>query len=86
MSDELTALIRHGTWDQIPPPTGCNPVSCKWVFRVKQKANGSIDCFKAWLVSKGFHQKLGIDYTKTFSPVVKLATNQIFLTIFVMQS
>ena len=35
MSDELTALMRHGTWDLVSPPKNCNPVGCKWVFRVK---------------------------------------------------
>jgi hypothetical protein len=85
MSDELTTLMRHGTWDLVPPPAGCNPVSCKWVFQVKRKANGSIDRFKARLVARGYHQRPGIDYTKTFSPVVKPATIRSVLTVAVMQ-
>ena len=32
MSSELTALMRHGTWDLVPPPKNCNPMGCKWVF------------------------------------------------------
>ena len=85
MSDELTALMRHGTWDLVPPPAGCNPVSCKWVFRVKRKANGLIDRFKARLVARGYHQRPGIDYTETFSPVVKPVTIRSVLTVAVMQ-
>jgi len=85
MSDELTVIIRHGTWDLVPPPAGCRPVSCKWVFRVKQKANGTIDCFKARLVAKGYHQRPGIDYKETFSPVVKPATIRSMLTVAVVQ-
>ena len=85
MSDELTALMKHGTWELVPPPANCNPVSCKWVFRVKRTANGSIDRFKARLVAKGFLQRPGIDYTETFSLVVKPSTIRIILTIAVIQ-
>jgi hypothetical protein len=85
MSAELTALMRHHTWDLVPPPLHCNPVGCKWVFRVKRKSDGSIDRFKARLVAKGFHQRPGLDYKKTFSLVVKPATIRTVLIIYVMQ-
>ena len=84
MSSELTALMRHGTWDLVPPPKNCNPVGCKWVFRIKRKADGSTDRFKARLVAKGFNQCLGLDYKETFSPVVKPATIRSVLSIAVI--
>jgi len=56
ISSKLTALMRHNTWQLVPPPTDCNIVSCKWVFRVKRHANGSVDLFKTRLVAKGFNQ------------------------------
>ena len=85
MSTELTALMKHGTWDLVLPPSNCTPVSYKWVFRVKRHADGSVDRFKARLVAKGYDQRPGIYYKVTFSPVVKPATIRTVLSIAVMK-
>jgi len=85
MSSELTALMRHNTWQLVPPLTNCNLVGCKWVFRIKRHADGSVDRYKARLVAKGFNQRPGLDYTETFSPVVKPVIISTILTLAVMQ-
>ena len=85
MSDKLTTLMKHDTWELVTPPTDCKPMSCKWVFHVKRKANGSIDDFKARLVVKGFLQRPEIDYIETFIHMVKPTTIQVILTIVVIQ-
>ena len=54
-------------------------MSCKWVFRIKRKANGSIEKYKACLIARGFTQCFGINYFNTFSPVARLASFQIIL-------
>lgn len=53
----------------------------KWVFKVKHNPNGSISRFKARLVTKGFHQTLGIDFSGTFSPIVKAPTIRTVMSI-----
>jgi hypothetical protein len=51
------------------------------VFRIKRLADGSIECYKARLVAKGFHQQPKIDYGETYSPVIKLTTVHIVLSL-----
>lgn len=59
----------HGTWALVPLPPHCKPIGCKWVFRVSKKTDGSKNKY-ARLVAEGFHQKSGLNFNETFSPVV----------------
>ena len=67
----------------VPAPPHANLVKCKWVFKLKLNSDGTIARYKARLVAKGFHQQASIDYSKTFSPVIKLATIKLVLAIVV---
>ncbi|RVW97157.1 Retrovirus-related Pol polyprotein from transposon TNT 1-94 [Vitis vinifera] len=81
MTDEYLALLRNNTWDLVPLPTDRKLIGCKWVFKVKENPDGTINKYKACLVAKGFHQIVGFDFNETFSPVVKPTTIRIVLTI-----
>ncbi|KAD3337848.1 hypothetical protein E3N88_33369 [Mikania micrantha] len=81
MLDEYSALIRNGTWSLVPPVPNTNVVDCKWVYKLKRDQHGAIKRYKARLVAKGFHQQPGIDYTETFSPVVKSTTIRVVLSL-----
>jgi hypothetical protein len=83
MDEEYHALITNQTWHLIPSTHGQNVIDCKWVYKVKRKADGTVDRYKACLVAKGFKQQYGIDYEETFSPVVKSATIRVVLSLVV---
>ncbi|PKI38224.1 hypothetical protein CRG98_041384 [Punica granatum] len=78
MAEEICALESNNTWtiDKLPP--GKHLIGCKWVNKVKQCADGSVECYKARIVVKGFAQVEGINYHETFAAVAKPASRNWF--------
>ena len=70
-----------GAWYLTALPQGKKAIPCKWVFKRKLNADGSIERYKARLVIKGFYQKEGIDFNAVFAPVVRASTVRLFLSI-----
>lgn len=81
INEEYSSLMKNGTWTLCKLPGNRRAISCKWVFKLKQKANGEVDKYKARLVARGFTQSKGFDYNETYSPTAKLTTFRVILAI-----
>jgi hypothetical protein len=74
MQSEYDALIAANTWHLVPSNSSNNIIDCKWVYHIKTNVDGTIDRYKARLVAKGFKQRYDNYYEDIFSPVVKVST------------
>jgi hypothetical protein len=76
--------MENDTWDLVSLPKGRKCIRCKWVYRTKYASDESVERKKARLVAKVFSQVEGIDYNETFSPVAKM--NSICLVLSLVAS
>ena len=61
--------------------TGRNPMGRKWVFKKIMNAKGKVKKYKARLVAKGYSKVSGIDFGDIFSPVAKVTSIRLLLSV-----
>src|SRR5882762_5817277 len=73
-TEELETFKQMEVYEEVDRLCDRKIIGSKWVFHIKRGPNGEIQKYKAQLVAKGFTQVKGIDYDKTFAPVMKFSS------------
>ncbi len=81
MDEKMGTLDANVTWELVALPKDKKAIGCKWVYKVKHNADGSVSRYKARLVVKGYAQTYGIDYEQTYNPVAKMTTIRAIITM-----
>ena len=81
MEEELRVIERNQIWELVDLPPNKSPIDVKWVFKVKLKPDGVVAKHKARLVSRGFLQRAGLDYSEVFAPVARLETIRLVIAL-----
>lgn len=84
MAEEYNSLIRNHTWDLVQPPEDQKLIDNRWVFKVREHTDSSIERYKARLVIRGFTQQYGVDCYEKFTPVVKFTSIRSILSVAAM--
>ncbi|GKB44005.1 ribonuclease H-like domain-containing protein [Tanacetum coccineum] len=86
MNNEIEALNRNNTWTICVLPVGRKPIGIMWIWKIKYKASGEIERYKARLIAKGFSYREVFDYDETFNPVVKMVIVRCLIGIVVVNN
>jgi hypothetical protein len=81
MEEEYAALMSNCTWEQVPQPRGSNMMINKWIFTHKFLSDGTIDYYKAHWILQDFTRCPRVNYSETFSLVVKPAIIRMVLAL-----
>ncbi|GAU26739.1 hypothetical protein TSUD_317370 [Trifolium subterraneum] len=81
INDEMDSLESNKTWHLVELPPGCKPIGCKWILKKKLKPDGTVEKYKARLVAKCFRQRENIDFFDTFSPVTRITSIRVLISI-----
>nr|KYP58820.1 Copia protein [Cajanus cajan] len=71
----------NNTWDIVPLPKEKKAISCKWIYKEKYNAEGTLTKRKAKLIERGFTQGANTDFLDTFSTVATITTIRVLLSL-----
>lgn len=80
INEELKAFSDLDTWELVDRPNNGTVVKNKWVLKKKHSSDGDVR-YRARLVAKGFAQRKGIEFTETFSPVLRYSTLRLLFAL-----
>ncbi|XP_020705625.1 uncharacterized protein LOC110116418 [Dendrobium catenatum] len=81
MTAEYQAQQKQRIWMLVPKPVNKRVLGCKWTYKTKLLPSGQVDHYNARLVALGYEQILGENHMETFSPVAKMTTICMLLSL-----
>ena len=81
IAKEIVDMIQISTFELCPLPKYRHTIPTKLVLKVKHRADGTLDKYKARLVVQGFHQVLGKDFHATFSPMASFVNVRLVISM-----
>ena len=78
---EMNSMKSYEVWDLVDLSNAVRTIGYKWIFKTIKDSSGNIERYKEKLVTNGFTQREGINYTETFSPVSKKKSLRIILAL-----
>jgi hypothetical protein len=81
MDEDMADLDANSTWELVVLLEDKKAIGCKWVYKVKHNANGSMSRYKVRLVAKGYAQTYGINYEEPYSPITKMTTIRVIIAM-----
>jgi hypothetical protein len=78
---EMDSIMSNATWEVVEHPYGCKPIGSKWMFKKKLRPDDTIKRYKTRLVIKGYSEKEGQNFFDFYSPVARLTTIHVLLSL-----
>jgi hypothetical protein len=84
MKEEMDSLVNNQTWDLVQFPTGKRALQNKWIYKLKEEDGGK-KWYKDRIVVKEFAQNKVIYFDEILSPIVKMNSISIILSLLVVE-
>ncbi|GJZ46324.1 retrovirus-related pol polyprotein from transposon TNT 1-94 [Tanacetum coccineum] len=81
IQSEIDTIVHNNTWKLVDLPSRHKPIGHKWIFKKKLRYDGTIEKYRARLVTKGYCLKEGQDLFDTYSPVTRITFIRILIAI-----
>ena len=81
VKNELESMKENAVFKIVSFNPDMKVITSRWVFKLKTDKFGNPTVYKARLVAKGCQQRYGVDFKETYSPVVKLVTVRVVLSV-----
>ena len=53
MVEEYDSIVKNSAWEVVPRPIRKSMVGSRWIYKVKQAVDGSVEKYKAIFVARG---------------------------------